>query len=574
MIFAFLYLLIIILDACTALPVSSRPVALYLRRVALSNATGLYKDRTDGIGAITRPDFFSNVLGLAPGQPFHFDLDKWRQIQRCGLFSNLTARVLEETGQVRLNITGIELPAITISPEVSVAASLERPEMSGGIKFVNKNFRGLGERLNIVFAKKEGIEDGTDTLSPNIKVLWTDNSIGKMSSVSIGFEEEHSLEDIQLLIPRFKAPLFPKKGQIMPSRRPETMSRKGFVKLRQRIPIRNMNRFSALDTTRSPNSTDGNILSSRKDLDSDDVLTIEMQPYGLLHGTKLWGGDGKSRDGSMLYYGTHSSMSYASSKNRNSIFSLWHDGGKGALKQPPNKKSHTFTRTSHPYNSIGFDLSLPKLDVFEMTVPDLGISSAIKKYRETVIGNLPRWNKREKAGSSATAAPSLSTISSNTANSSYMQQDQVSLYAKLKLKGQMSWGESCTPLFHSISLGDSMTVRGHVSPIQPEDGATISAIPNQDRVYTYLGAKSDLYIGGGNGRQSNFIPGVFFDAAISPREGTCLPFFTTASVGASVRWNGLRVDAGYPITSLRRKQRGGDLQAKAVRFYFGIDGGD
>ena len=99
------------------------------------NETGLIKLPQGDVR--TKPNFFQTTLGIEAGKPFNFEIDKWKAIQRSGLFKNLTAKaVAVGTSEVVLKISGDELPSIRFSPEISVAASLDRPEVSGGVSFL------------------------------------------------------------------------------------------------------------------------------------------------------------------------------------------------------------------------------------------------------------------------------------------------------------------------------------------------------------------------------------------------------------------------------------------------------
>lgn len=177
----------------------SRPVELRLQ--ISSNETGVIKlpQRSE---CRTNALFFEETLGIERGQPLSFDIDRWRAIQRCGLFKNLTAKAFaNDKGEVTLHVLGEELPSIHFSPEVSVAASLDKPEASGGVVFSDRNFRGLGQRFDFQVAKKEGKESGTDALKPTISVKWTDNVIGKTTIISAGFDDESTLQDSADMVP-------------------------------------------------------------------------------------------------------------------------------------------------------------------------------------------------------------------------------------------------------------------------------------------------------------------------------------------------------------------------------------
>lgn len=78
---------------------------------------------------------FQRILGISPGKPFVFNLDKWQALQHCGLFSNLTARSIAPTNDsVQLLVSGIERPSIVFAPELAVASTLTNPEVSGGVR--------------------------------------------------------------------------------------------------------------------------------------------------------------------------------------------------------------------------------------------------------------------------------------------------------------------------------------------------------------------------------------------------------------------------------------------------------
>jgi outer membrane protein assembly factor BamA len=130
-------------------------------------------------------------------------MDKWAMLQRSGLFSNLTARVLHNNGEVKVYISGAELPSSRFSPELSVSTSVTNPELCGGVCFEDRNFCGLGQYLEIFFARKEGQDERVKNLPPQLRVTWKDFSIGQSSKTSVLFEETHSYEDISDISPAF-----------------------------------------------------------------------------------------------------------------------------------------------------------------------------------------------------------------------------------------------------------------------------------------------------------------------------------------------------------------------------------
>ncbi|RYH10475.1 hypothetical protein EON65_39480 [archaeon] len=83
--------------------------------------------------AKTKADLFSRTLGLVPGGEFDFHLPKWRSLQLSGLFRNLRAKTEIVNGDVVLDISGIETPSASFSPEVSVSPLMDDLQLSGGV---------------------------------------------------------------------------------------------------------------------------------------------------------------------------------------------------------------------------------------------------------------------------------------------------------------------------------------------------------------------------------------------------------------------------------------------------------
>lgn len=107
-------------------PTSSTPVVLNLVGLSFKNSTVLPR---------SKPALFRRALGLTPGQPFELRLDRWRDLQSCGIFSNLTARVqADEEEALQIHISGFERPAVTLAPELSVGSLLSTPDISGGVR--------------------------------------------------------------------------------------------------------------------------------------------------------------------------------------------------------------------------------------------------------------------------------------------------------------------------------------------------------------------------------------------------------------------------------------------------------
>jgi hypothetical protein len=175
---------------CMAAPTSRIPVRLDLKRLSASGNAASSSLRE----AKTQPAFFKDVLGLRSGEPFDFNLERWKALGRCGLFRNLTARTVMGQDGVYLNITGFEVPSTSFAPEVTAVASLDNPEVLGGVTWKDSNFRGMGEYLSFSVMKKEGIEEGVQDLDPTIAVRWVDRTVGRDSQISFNFEKENLIE--------------------------------------------------------------------------------------------------------------------------------------------------------------------------------------------------------------------------------------------------------------------------------------------------------------------------------------------------------------------------------------------
>ena len=185
--------------SCGPLHTSPVPVQLNLRRVKVSNETVRGSPKKYMLSKqMPRSEslLFERALGIVPGKLFEFNMKRWQVLQSCGLFKSLVAKTSRnEDGTVSLFIEGEELPSIHFAPEASIGASLENPEISGGVHFRDSNFRGLGQSIDIMIsAFKEGLEKGVGNLSPSYRISWTDGIKGRPSHVSLAIEEEHTLE--------------------------------------------------------------------------------------------------------------------------------------------------------------------------------------------------------------------------------------------------------------------------------------------------------------------------------------------------------------------------------------------
>ena len=106
-------------DVAQSMLVALKPFKLQLYRLVRSaNSTFVVDDNRK---ARTVPEFFMDSMGLYPGDDATFDLDRWQEIQNCGLFRNITIKACQDSdGCVFFQVLGEERPSISISPEVSL----------------------------------------------------------------------------------------------------------------------------------------------------------------------------------------------------------------------------------------------------------------------------------------------------------------------------------------------------------------------------------------------------------------------------------------------------------------------
>jgi len=183
------------------------PFVLNLRRVepVPGNATAprTYREVKGDKSVRSRSVLFENALGVTGGLPYTFDITKWRLLQASGLFANLTAKTLSKNGEVMTIISGDELPSIQFAPEVAVGAkSIDKPEVSGNLMFRDNNFRGMGDRVELLVRTfSRGVDSKAADLPPTIRFKWLDSIRGRPSSVSVSVEEDHTLEDTLSVVP-------------------------------------------------------------------------------------------------------------------------------------------------------------------------------------------------------------------------------------------------------------------------------------------------------------------------------------------------------------------------------------
>ena len=203
---SFLLLVLYICRTNANLITSTRtPVALQLERVSIKN-NSTADSRSDKVyetakdPSRTKALLFKEALGLRPGKAFKFDMSRWRLLQNCGLYKDLSAKTVSKDGEVTLVVSGQELPSITFSPEVQLGASLDNPEVAGGVVLKDRNFRGIGEQFELVVsAFKEGVEKGVASLPPSFNVKWIDGIAGRPDSVTIAWDEEYDMHSAKEL---------------------------------------------------------------------------------------------------------------------------------------------------------------------------------------------------------------------------------------------------------------------------------------------------------------------------------------------------------------------------------------
>ena len=137
-------LVLAVLSVCSAGPLvaGKNPVQLFLSRVSIrQNETTLENGEKGYVAVIepsekksrSRPLLFQQALGIEPGKPYVFDYPKWRLLETCGLFRNLSATTKSTEGpDDSHNGTRSRL---YVPASVQLGASLDNPELMGGSCF-------------------------------------------------------------------------------------------------------------------------------------------------------------------------------------------------------------------------------------------------------------------------------------------------------------------------------------------------------------------------------------------------------------------------------------------------------
>ena len=570
---------------------AKKPVILSdLKRVTgyreSKNDTSIYYKTAKTSKPRSSPLLFQRALGLKPGQPFIFRLDKWKGLQASGLFRELTAKGKTDpkTGNIFVEIKGQELPSVRFTPEVSVGASIENPEASGGISFEDKNFMGMGQNLEISVAKKEGQQVGVAELPASIRLKWTDSKVCQTPKVSAIYEEEHQLMEVFE-----QSPIFSSKGKSssyhdgdMPLSQIPTAIRRSFVTFKDDFVF--MNPFKTSSSSSSSSSSSNNMKDNMEVSGKPWLLRMQMEPYRTKVVSDLWSdssssskrkknkqykedeevngllgwfiqqtaqldGDTSAERGGLFLYGAETRANLES-PNGNS-YSLKIDNGLTALarrirlKKSKNKDS----------------IKEKKFHEFRSTT-----ISAKRVYNDLATAELsyPSWVTKPWR-----LIPYLISNSSGDSGGvdlSELTKSSIDISAVTKVMCGMSQGEGCTPHFHMTDLGESRILRGY----QSDDLMG-------RRVGKFAALKTDLYL---DDRRSNpkswGIFGLFADTAIFSTDGVApmdiaLNFKgfhngnkvekdkkdrkNSASnsnrhqttMGLSFRSRGLRADVGWPL---------------------------
>jgi hypothetical protein len=428
---------------------SKNPISVDIKRVKV-NETGIIR-LPKGENGRSKPLFFQQTLGIREGQPFKFDIEKWQALKECGLFRNLTAKSgTNNNGEVVLKITGEELPSITFSPVVSVTASIERPEATGGLSFRDLNFRGLGQRLDLKIGLKEGVEKGTDELPPTIRIKWSDNKLGKSSRLSVGYDEESTFEDSADILPRERLERYLSLG-LRNRERFETKIRKTYVNFKE-YDFGHLLKKHLKSERRS---------ADRKMLDYQ--LELEVEPYRIQLGdekvtSELQGGK------------TSLTCRFKEGYSLGAAY----DGGMGR-----------FSWGKAPYSQLSAQAST---SVFK-------VLGAFQRQMKNKISS-------EKVDDTTLITAGIDSVEMKT------PLQPLQILCRLKSSVMSSWGGSCLPLLHHTPLGDSQIIRSYSDA--PERIFLDVFGQHRKRASAFSSVKADFYVDG----FSSFVPGAFIDLGL------------------------------------------------------------
>ena len=491
----------------------------------------------------TKPLFFEEILNLKPGDYFVFQLDKWREIQKSKLFSNITANVLATKDGKNLSVLvkGIELPSITFSPEVSLEPStVKRSGFSGGLSFIDRNYRGEGGMLEFFYAKKENIESRVNDLPPSTRFVWTDNKIGKKSVISIGVEEDHSIEDRIHVTPicrtNYINDISCRLLKHIPNR-PATIFRRFFVNIdgifdEKSIPKRLLNYFT--------NDT------------NNFHLSYSAQPYLSFFTPQIFSSKNSQLNKEIRLSGSKITTSITNMKNQLVVNTVYDSG---AINIPSNVNDGDSNNWKVPYNHFGIDIKYPQIR--------FNIPYTLKRKVEANKEYIDRTNF---------LIPEINTFRRSSKNEDEIVKANINIYCQIKSKILKAFGDGCIPLFHYTSLGES--VRGYSDPNQEFDIRTINSLAS---------IKADVYAEGIQSKywNANLKPGIFSDLCIfrankkletsqsnianNVKTIKMLKHEPTLSLGISLRAYGFRLDLGCLMSAIAKP---------SSRLHLGLDLGD
>ena len=129
-------------------------------------------------------------------------VNKWSELKAKtnDIFNNLTLNAeLDHNGDIQFVISGVEKPSRTISPEVTLSSNSKGAKISGGIHFMDQHFRGLGETIEIVVSQLDEDENLLFSSIPNIQFKWSENSIGKLSYLTVGYDQNRDSHKLKQL---------------------------------------------------------------------------------------------------------------------------------------------------------------------------------------------------------------------------------------------------------------------------------------------------------------------------------------------------------------------------------------
>lgn len=490
------------------LKVARTPIILQLTPFSKNSTFNYVSEKERSKNVKSKATFFQEMLGLKSGENFTLNFDQWSRIQKCGLYANLTAKSFISDDGVYLEIHGQELPSVTITPEVSIHSIKKGPEISGGVLYRDRNFVGLGQGLEVIASKREG-SAGQTALPLTTRIKWSDCSIGKPYQLTATAEEDHDILSLSRIFPigGFKYRQFE-----------NLVSPVTFQNLNINVAgaLKFLSRQWNYDFTGYRNKVQPRL---EPDLKFPDYVT----PSAKLVGVK----------------------SIMTCMCESFFYRIWHDTGYTTMENDIVVEGESDVENNpQRFNQIGLDIFSPVYKVMDFPSANLDVVSLIRRnFMKSAVPVLP---------------------DSSPLNNSITEKSTIDIMAKSKYKFMRSWGRGCIPFYHSSNLGDADLTRG-----LPESQTETQSASN------YFVIKGDAFL---EGLQGGIKPGLFSDLSFSRQSSTYSPMDDDAldssssrsnsllaalTLGLSVRWAGLRVDAGWPM-SLH------DLKS-SPRFYLGLD---